>query len=67
MSKRVFLAQVLAVFVGSALSLLTIAVTPDISQPEVTQLDISQLDFTKPEIDEHLSGGSATSLKTINH
>ena len=53
---RVFLAQVLTVIVGSTLSLLTIAVTPD----------VTQLKFSQPAIDEHLSGGSATSLKSIN-
>jgi len=53
---RVFLAQVLTVIVGSTLSLLTIAATPD----------VTQLKFYQPAIDEHLSGGSATSLKSIN-
>jgi len=53
---RAFLAQVLTVIVGSTLSLLTTAVTPD----------VTQLKFSQPAIDEHLSGGSATSLKSIN-
>jgi CxxC motif-containing protein (DUF1111 family) len=53
---RVFLAQVLTVIVGSTLSLLTIAEIPD----------ANQLKFSQPAIDEHLSGGSATSLKSIN-
>jgi len=55
-STRVFLAQMLAVFVGSTTSLLTIAATP---------LGI-QSNFNSPAIDEHLSGGSATSLKSID-
>lgn len=58
---RFFLVQVIAVFVGSAVSLPTIAVTPG-----VTPANFPHPKFSSPERDEHLSGGSATSLKTIN-
>jgi CxxC motif-containing protein (DUF1111 family) len=81
MSKGAFLTQMLTVFVGSAFSLFTIAVAPEITQLEATQSDSAQFDFSQPDLsltnlsltdftgperDEHLSGGSATSLKSIN-
>jgi CxxC motif-containing protein (DUF1111 family) len=66
MSRRVFLAQLVAAFLGSAFSLPTIAVTPDVTRSEVIQSDFSQFDFTGPAIGEYLSGGYATSLKSVN-
>ena len=61
MFKREFLAQVVLSIAGSAFCLSAIAVAPDSNQTKVDPID-----FTAPEAGEHLSGGSTTSLKSVN-